>query len=182
MNYLLTNPASSSCTSLQLIAALDGLGLLAKDETSPKLPQIIHLLWKEARLDGNDGGRVQTKLLNGDHNSRSNGTDNADIESSIHARMDDTIELGLLKLALFGVSFNQRSKFCMPCLGSGKKKSKKQPSYDETSWVKKAKLRRTAGELVRHDALNCYACRDVLLTCPYSKRENNRAKRESMHT
>ena len=126
----------------QLIAALDGLDLLSK-ESSPRLEDIIHLLWREARLDN----------------------DEKDVESP-SIKHEDEIELGLLKLALFGVVFNQRAKLCIPC-GNNRK-----PMYDEKSWVTTSKIRRTNGELVRHDAANCWACKDVMLQCPYSRRDS----------
>ena len=122
----------------QLIAALNGLGILSsKDYSSPRLDDIIHLLWQEAQLDY-DELKLAIEVPNG-----------RDIECSII--YEDNIELGLLKLALFGVAFNQpRTKMCMPCFGAG-------PNYDEMSWVK-GKLRRTNGELVRHDARICFVC------------------------
>lgn len=136
----------------RLISVLDGLGLLTQD-MSPRLQDIIHLLWQEARLD--DELKLDIKHPNG-----------TDIECSINTTdRDDQIELGLLKLALFGVAFNQPSKFCLPCGSSGSSK----PQYDEKSWVTTSKLRRTSGELVRHDADNCLLCRDVMRSCPYSK-------------
>mmetsp|Transcript_11047 Transcript_11047/g.24347 ORF Transcript_11047/g.24347 Transcript_11047/m.24347 type:complete len:334 (+) Transcript_11047:852-1853(+) len=135
----------------RLIAALDGLGLLSKD-MSPRVEDIIHLLWREARLDEDNELKPDIEHANG-----------TDVESAI--QHEDEIELGLLKLALFGVALNQPAKFCLPCFGGG---GSSKPKYDEQSWVKKSKLRRTAGELVRHDAANCLACRDVLLKCPYS--------------
>jgi len=130
----------------RLIAVLDGLGLLAHD-TSPRLLDIIHLLWQEARLDSDLNLDIEHP------NSR-------DVECSL--KIEDQIELGLLKLALFGVAFNQPSKFCLPCGVSRK------PKYVEQSWVTTSKLRRTSGELVRHDPETCLLCRDVLRKCPYS--------------
>ncbi|KAL3811308.1 hypothetical protein ACHAXA_005394 [Cyclostephanos tholiformis] len=138
----LTPPADSSDSILisksRLIAALNGLGILSsKDYSSPRLEDIIHLLWQEAQLDY-DELKLEIEVPNG-----------RDIECSII--YEDNIELGLLKLALFGVAFNQpRTKMCMPCFGAG-------PNYDEMSWVK-GKLRRTNGELVRHDARICFVC------------------------
>ena len=118
----------------QLIAVLDGLGLLSNDG-SLRLEDIIHLLWQDARLDS------ELKLYIEQPNS-------ADIECSLNIDHYDQIELGLLKLALFGVIMNQpsgMSKFCLPC-GSPR------PAYDEKSWVTTSKIRRTNGELVRHEA------------------------------
>ena len=141
----------SYCSLFQLIAALDGLGLLSND-ASPRIKDVIHLLWKEARLD--DSLKFDIENSNG-----------RDIECSI--KHEDQIELGLLKLALFGVALDGPAKLCMPCIGSSKSK----PKFHESSWVKKSKLRRTNGELVRHDAENCLACKDVTLSCPYSKKK-----------
>ena len=147
---LLVLNANLLLSPLQLIAALGGLGLLSKDMT-PRLEAIIHLLWREARLE--DGAKIDIDQPNC-----------TDIESSINTQSNDQIELGLLKLALFGVAFNQRSKFCLPCFGGG---TSSKPKYDDKSWVATNNLRRTNGELVRHDAANCLLCRVVLLPCPH---------------
>jgi len=156
-----------SISRSRLIAALDGLGLLDQEDASPGLADIIRLLWKEARQDEDNDGRTK-KLPECDTDGGT--TENGDIESSSKTSDDDddAIELGLLKLALFGVKLDTGpAKFCMPC-GVGKNKK---PRYDKGSWVERTKLRRTAGELVRHDPNTCLACRDVLATCPYSRRE-----------
>lgn len=110
------------------------------------MPDIIHLLWQEARLDSELN-------LGTDH---PNGTD---VENSL--KMEDAIELGLLKFALFGVVSNQPAKFCLPCGGGSRR-----PTYEKESWVTKSKLRRTGGELVRHDPTSCPLSRDVLRQCP----------------
>eukprot|EP01082_Thalassiosira_pseudonana_P015693 g14048.t1 g14048 contig9:1047017-1050019(+) len=129
----------------RLISALDSVGLLLPEE-SQRLEDIIALLWKQARLDD---------LLSVDK------SDDTDIESTLSTFNEDHIELGLLKLALFGVSLNQPSpKYCRPC-GSGK------ASYDDLSWVMTTKMKRTNGELVRHDAGTCLLCKDVLSDCPH---------------
>lgn len=128
---------------------MESLGLLS-DGATPRLQDIISLLWWEARLD--DGGKLRV-------GTTSSAASADDIERSLRAA--DLIELGLLKLALFGVACRQPSKFCLPC-GGGK------PQYDEGSWVTTSKLRRTGGELVRHDPETCPLCRGVLRRCPYS--------------
>ncbi len=113
----------------------------SKDNSSPRIEDIIQLLWREAKLDY-DEVKLEIEHPNG-----------GDVESVVECsiKYDDGIELGLLKLALFGVAFNQpTTKMCVPCFGA-------RPIYDETSWVK-GKLRRTNGELVRHDAKSCPAC------------------------
>ncbi|KAL7551638.1 hypothetical protein ACHAWF_014820 [Thalassiosira exigua] len=133
-----------SISRSRLVAALDGLGLISGDE-SPKLRDVVALLWKEARRDGDL---------------------TLDVES---AEDDDALELGLLKLALFGVSYERPSKFCLPCGGGFGGGSK--PRYDEASWTVKGKLRRTGGELIRHDAEACPLCRDAATAdggrCPH---------------
>lgn len=140
---------SCALPASQLISVLDALGLLS-DGATPRLQDIIHLLWWEAGLD--DGAIPRVEM------ARPEASIN-DIECSL--RKADGIELGLLKLALFGVACRQPSKFCLPC-GDGK------PRYAAGSWVTTSKLRRTGGELVRHDAGTCPLCRDVLRRCPYS--------------
>ena len=133
---------------LQLITALDRLGLVLVNDGSPRVDDIVHLLWREARIDN------ELKL---DIEYTTNGRD---VECSIN--YEDEIELGLLKLALFGVVLNQSSKLCGPCFDSHR------PKYDDLSWVKKSNLRRTTGEMVRHDAESCLACRDEWRSCPSS--------------
>lgn len=105
----------------RVISALRQFGLLSGGG-AVHLEDIIALLWDEARLD---------------NNSKEN-----DVESSTD---NDLIELGLLKLSLFGVALNQPSwfsKFCVPCIPS-------KPEYDEDSWVTTSRLKRTKGELLK---------------------------------
>ncbi|KAL9182664.1 LOW QUALITY PROTEIN: hypothetical protein ACHAXT_013316 [Thalassiosira profunda] len=123
----------------RLISILDGMGLLAEDK-------VAHAT------------RYYGVKLDIEH------PDGTDVECSVHdGGRDDEIELGLLKLALFGVAFGQQSKICLPCGDSRK------PQYDEDSWVTTSKLRRTNGELVRHDVGTCLLCRDVMTPCPHAK-------------
>ena len=127
---------------MQLIAALRSLGLVFPDEPAP-IDGIISLLWKEARP-------VEELSLQTEHTNR-------DIEATSTAcQNDDLIELGMLKLALFGVSLNQPSWFAKYCLPCGNPK----PTYCETSWVSKSKMKRATGELVKHDAEKCAVCRN----------------------
>jgi hypothetical protein len=66
----------------------------------------------------------------------------------LYFTFNDNIELGLLKLALFGVAFNQATtSMCMPCFGAG-------PRYDNSSWVVKGKLCHTHGELVHYNTVS----------------------------
>ena len=140
--FLIVNYRAHIGYSSQLIAALEGLGLLSsEDNSSPRIEDIIHLLWREAQLDY-DEVKLEIENPNG-----------GDVESVVECsiKYEDDIELGLLKLALFGVALNRpTTKMCLPCFGE-------RPAYDETSWVM-GKLRRTNGELVRHDAKSCSTC------------------------
>lgn len=100
-----------------------------------RIQDIIGLLWEEARLDDN----MLTMRVDG-----SESTDETDL-----------IELGLLKLALFGVAFNQPSSmYCLPCCNP-------KPVYTDSSWATKSKMKRTSGELVRHVAEECPLCKNV---------------------
>jgi hypothetical protein len=142
----LTNETQFWLNFIQLITALKALGL-DSDDPSLQLEDIIALLWKEAKLD------YELSLA-------TEKSSDADVECSPHIDHDDLLELGLLKLALFGVALNQQSKYCLPC-GSSR------PTYDANSWTTTSKLKRAQGELVRHDADKCLLCRDVLLLCPH---------------
>ncbi len=105
----------------RVISALRQFGLLSGGG-AVHLEDIIALLWDEARLD--------------------NETKEKDLESSID---NDLIELGLLKLSLFGVALNQPSwfsKLCVPCISP-------KPEYNEDSWVTTSRLKRTNGELLK---------------------------------
>lgn len=123
---------------LQLISTLSCLGLISSVEPV-RIQDIISLLWEEARLE--DDTLTMT----------ANNTDDT-----------DHIELGLLKLALFGVAFNQpSSKYCLPCHNP-------KAAYTETSWATKSEMKRTSGELVRHVAEECLLCQNVLEQCSHS--------------
>ncbi|KAK1748353.1 hydroxyacylglutathione hydrolase [Skeletonema marinoi] len=118
----------------RLISALRQFGLLSGGG-SVHLEDIIALLWDESRLD--------------------NKSKEHDVESSID---NDLIELGLLKLSMFGVALNQPSwfsKYCVPCI-------QPKPDYDENSWVTTCKLKRTNGELQKHDPKTCLLCQGVV--------------------
>jgi len=122
----------------RLISALREFDLLSGGE-SVRLEDIIALLWDEARLD--NISEEQASIT--------------DVESSLD---NDVIELGLLKLSMFGVAMNQPSwfsKYCVPC-------RQPKPEYDENSWVTTCKLKRSRGELQRHDPKTCLLCRDVV--------------------
>jgi len=117
----------------RLISALRQLGLSGGG--SVHLDDIVALLWDESRLD--------------------NKSTEDDVESSIE---NDLIELGLLKLSMFGVALNQPSwfsKYCVPCI-------QPKPEYDENSWVTTCRLKRTKGELQKHDPKTCLLCQGVV--------------------
>jgi len=130
----------------RLVASLHALNLQT-DDFSIRLEDMIDLLWKEAKSGSG-------------HNIRRSDDEN-DVESDCNEV--DIVELGWLKLTLFGVTLNQRSKFCLPC-------GNPRPAYSEESWVVSSKLKRAKGELVRHDAEKCLLCRDVFMPCPYVER------------
>ena len=122
----------------RLISALREFDLLSSGE-SVSLEDIIALLWDEARLDSKSKEEAST----------------TDVESSID---NDCIELGLIKLSMFGVAMNQPSwisKYCSPC-------SQPKPEYDEKSWATTCKLKRAKGELQRHDPKTCLLCQGVV--------------------
>lgn len=118
-----------------MILALDCLGLISSHDPI-RIQDMIHLLWKEARLDNEL--TLEVDKVNSQEDT-------------------DLIELGLLKLALFGVSLNQPTglkKYCIPCLNP-------KPMYSETSWTTKGNMKRTSGELVRHDVEKCPLCQNL---------------------
>jgi hypothetical protein len=125
---------------LQLILALSCLGLNSLDEPV-RIQDMISLLWKEARV--NDELTLEVE------------------KAQIH-NQNDLIELGLLKLTLFGVSLNQPfTKYCLPCRNP-------KPMYSQTSWTTMSNMKRTSGELVRHEADKCPICQNVLEHCSHS--------------
>lgn len=130
-----------------LISTLFRLGLLPCDKEYSGVDQIvliINLLWEESRLDY---GSLAKEV-------GENETETADFEIGKGER-DDLIELGALKLSLFGLVYNQPSwfrKYCMPC--------SQPPEFRE-----KVKMKRTGAELVKHDVAKCPMCACVL-GCP----------------
>ena len=122
----------------RIVSALSDFGLLMGGG-SVHLKDIINLLWREARLE-----------------NESNESWKDDMESSTE---NEFIELGLLKLTLFGVVFNQPSwlsKYCVPC-------TQPEPTYDENSWVTTSKMKRTNGELQKSDPKISVLCHDDIL-------------------
>lgn len=119
----------------RIITILRRLSLLSYDDND-HIVQMIHLLWQEA-------GEAST---------------NGDLEIQTEAK--DMIELGVLKMVLFTLSYNKKSffsQYCMPCAAPTVA-----PVIDGRT---KKLLKRTGGELVRHDAMQCPIDRGVL-GCP----------------
>lgn len=139
----------------RLISSLFRLGLLPSDETFEggidQIVVIINLLWDEARLDKDDLKLEEESVV-------------ADFELGQDDKAD-LIELGALKLTLYAVAYNQPSwfkKYCMPCKSAPKA-------------VSVSKIKRSGGELVKHDVTKCPMCANVL-GCP--KHDNGNADDE----
>lgn len=158
----------------RLIAALESFGLekfgldpnTNDPSATPHIRDIVRLLWKEAREQeaGAAAGAAAGEDVEAATESgrgimeQDNGHDNND---------DDLLELGYLKLALYGVSWNTPSMFsrfcCSPCssYGKGVPTNIKMNGMDNENWTIKTKMRRTNGELVRHDSETCPICHEV---------------------
>jgi len=75
----------------------------------------------------------------------------------------DEIELGVLKWILYGIKFHPSwfSRFCMPCGGkkSNRTATLRRLDKDDTPHpVTTCNMRRSNGELVRHDVETCPVC------------------------
>mmetsp|Transcript_34673 Transcript_34673/g.75882 ORF Transcript_34673/g.75882 Transcript_34673/m.75882 type:complete len:868 (-) Transcript_34673:83-2686(-) len=167
MNMNLPPPLDSSDQVVisrgRIVSILALLGLLngpktivpedSKDgDTEPCIVEMIEILWSEAHSDSQTSAVDDLELTEG---KECNGTD---LEDSSEDK-DDEIELGLLKMTLNGAVLNQPSwfsKYCLPC-GSG---AEPPPNTRLTPSV--ARMRRSGGELVRHDVHSCPMCRDVV--------------------
>jgi len=136
----------------RLISSLFRLGLLPSDEESEggidQIVIIINLLWDEARLDKEDLKLEEERVV-------------VDFELGQDDKAD-LIELGALKLTLYAVAYNQPSwfkKYCMPCKATPKT-------------VSVSKMKRSGGELVKHDVTKCPMCANVL-GCPKHNMSND---------
>lgn len=128
----------------RVVAMMKFFGLIQDDVEGRDLTTMIDYLWRESA----DYGIADKEK-----------TDMSDEELA-----GDIMELGVLRWMLFGIEANQPAwfdRFCMPC------GSKPTPKRKQEHPIKGAKLRRTNGELVKHDALTCLLCRDVT-GCPLS--------------
>lgn len=117
--------------------------------------QMIDLLWTEAKRDIAD---AKNKKRGG----RRNRDDQQDFDLEDRNNIeDDFIELGSLKQCLYSIPYNQPSwfsKFCMPCSPSGASDPHTDPRTNK-------KLKRSGGELVRHDTMKCPMCWNAI-GCP----------------
>lgn len=141
----------------RLLSVLNGLELLTAANDGHKVIQMIELLWKDAAeyCDVVEWAEVNT-------NGASN-VESFEIENGMDRNIPDEIELGILKWCIYGAKANQPSwftKFCM--LTSDEiREPKEMPAHP----VEALTVRRTNGELVRHDVLRCPLCRDAA-GCP----------------
>lgn len=143
----LPHPVSSDHLKISkstLISVLFRLGLISmsSSESEHKAIEIIRrieLLWDDAQADHPNHELSLQKSV--------------DLEDRVENDIsNDLVELGVLKLSLYAVTYNQPSwfpKYCMPCKRSG-------PTSD---------IKRSGGELVKHDATTCKMCIQSL-GCP----------------
>jgi glyoxylase-like metal-dependent hydrolase (beta-lactamase superfamily II) len=139
------NTHTMKISKKRIISMLTFLGLIDNTVEGRDLTTMIDYLWQEAADYGVPDDYKET-LPDGE-----TGPD------------ADVMELGILRWMLFGVETNQPTwfeRFCMPCGTAPPPPQREHP-------IHKAKLRRTNGELVKHDALTCLLCRDVT-GCPLS--------------
>ena len=129
----------------RIVSILTFLGLIDNTVEGRDLTTMIDYLWQEA-ADYGILDEYKVTFVDG--------------ESGPNV---DEMELGVLRWMLFGVETNQPTwfeRFCMPCGAAPPPPKREHP-------IHKAALRRTNGELVKHDALTCLLCRDAT-GCPLS--------------
>lgn len=127
----------------RLISTLFRLGLLStsadSDHTASDIVKMIDLLWDDVRT------------ADAVHDSKLREDTDLEIPNKT-VRENDVVELGALKLSLYAVTYRQPSwfqKYCMPCSRSDPKDT----------------LKRSGGELVKHDTMKCKMCL-YSLGCP----------------
>ena len=141
----------------RLLSVLHGLDLLSAANDGQKVVQMIELLWKDASEYCVD---AEWAHVNGESH---NPEESFEIENGMDRSIPDEIQLGILKWCLYGVEANRPSwfsKFCMLTCDE-LPEPKERPAHP----VKSMSMRRTNGELVRHDVLRCPLCRDAT-GCP----------------
>jgi hypothetical protein len=143
----LPHPVSSDHLKISknaIISVLFRLGLLSMSSSESQhnardIIRMIELLWDDAQADLPD---LELKLQ-----------ESVDVEDRIQKDIsNDLVELGILKLSLYAVTYKQPSwfqKYCMPC-------KRHVPSSD---------IKRSGGELVKHDTTTCKMCLNSL-GCP----------------
>mmetsp|Transcript_17238 Transcript_17238/g.31829 ORF Transcript_17238/g.31829 Transcript_17238/m.31829 type:complete len:249 (+) Transcript_17238:172-918(+) len=123
----------------KLILVLTRLGMIRTSE-GENVAAMINKLWKKAN----------------EYCSPKENYSGTDAESFDH--WHDEIEIGMLKWIMYGVSANQPSWFskifCMPC--SNVKQNKFVFPEHPAS-----KMNQKSGDLVSHDILTCYLCREA---------------------
>ena len=127
----------------RLILVLTRLGF-SQTSDGEDVSVIIKELWNEANKYCNPAE------FNGSKYNK------VDLESS---NWQDRIEIGMLKWLMYGVSANQPSWFtkicCMPCSGDISKNNLVYPEHPAS------KMNKKSGDLVSHDLLTCYLCRNA---------------------
>jgi hypothetical protein len=125
----------------RLVCVLTRLGVINSSEED--VSAMIDELWREANEYCSPKGYYKENY---------GGTD---VESD---HWHDEIEIGMLKWILYGVSANQPSWFskifCMPCY----KVPDNRIVFPEHPG---SRMNQKSGDLVSHDVLSCYLCRNV---------------------
>lgn len=144
---------------LELLPPKPAGGPLQMNEGS-ELVQMIDLLWIETRKNFAD--HITAEQGEGVGEGRRDGAELDIIEvEGQDEDVKDLVELGALKCTLYSVPYNQPSwfsKFCMPCT----EQPSSLPQIDPRT---KKKLKRSGGELIRHDAMRCPLCSGTV-GCP----------------
>jgi len=137
-----------------------GSGSGSRSEGGPRLEndfvEMINLLWAEAKMDIADFKKKIKRRPTSNNISRDDAVDPEDRKD----HEDDYLELGPLKQTLYSIPYNQPSwfsKFCMPCSSP--------PTASHTDPRTNKKLKRSGGELVRHDTIKCPMCWNAI-GCP----------------
>jgi glyoxylase-like metal-dependent hydrolase (beta-lactamase superfamily II) len=133
----------------RLILVLTRLGLIHTAD-GEDISFMIRQLWREANEC------INPKQYQKQQEQQRNSYNGVDVESGDH--WHDEVDLGMLKWLMYGVTANQPSWFskifCMPC-----------SSLPQTQYVfpehPASKMKQKSGDLVSHDVLTCYLCRDA---------------------
>lgn len=160
MNLPVPMDRNSDCiliSKTRLITVLNGLELLTPANDGSKLVQMIELLWKDASeyCDSVEWAEVKGAVNDCD--------ESFEIENGLERTIPDEIELGILKWCIYGAQANHPSWFTKFCMLTSDEIP--QPREMPVHPVKAMNVRRTNGELVRHDVLRCPLCRDAT-GCP----------------